>query len=53
MIKELLGTKIAECNEIHSQILLILMMNMTTAICDQICEKGSYTRIQFFEFKEV
>ena len=23
------------------------------AICDRICEKGSYTRIQFFDFKEV
>ena len=21
-------------------------------ICDRICEKGSYTRIQFFNFKE-
>ena len=23
------------------------------AICDQIYEKGSYTRIQFFDFKDV
>ena len=24
-----------------------------TTLCDQICEKRSYTRIQFFNFKEM
>ena len=36
----------AECQ--HS-----LVYESTKHKCDQICEKGSYTHIQFFDFKDV
>ena len=28
-------------------------IDLLNTICDWICEKGSYTRIQFFNFKEI
>ena len=30
----------------------LVFAETVTYICDRICEKGSYTRIQFFNFKE-
>ena len=27
--------------------------HVITYTCDRICEKGSYTRIQFFNFKDI
>ena len=31
----------------------VYVLKMTSHICDRICEKGSYTCIQFFNFKEM
>ena len=31
----------------------IMHLQCDCYICDRICEKGSYTRIPFFKFKEV
>ena len=35
------------------EVCTMYLLYVYTCLCDWICEKGSYTRIQFFNFKEM